>query len=206
MAHSSETTLRHNLPARDYERFVGRHDELAQLRRLLLPYPKSRYHLVTIDGIGGIGKSALALETAWRIVEGRAAAPEAERFAAIVWVSAKRTYLTVEGIEARQQRFGGLGDLYAAVAQVLAFPAITRARAEEQRAIVALAQHSCYKGQGAKFRDENHEHSGGGEFTDSYPCRISAVPRSSDMRSLMMNLGLFLVPILFYHHSSVLCE
>lgn len=136
MAHSSETTLRHNLPARDYERFVGRHDELAQLRRLLLPYPKSRYHLVTIDGIGGIGKSALALETAWRLAEGEAAAPEAERFAAIVWVSAKRTYLTVEGIEARQQRFGGLGDLYAAVAQVLAFPAITRARAEEQRSIV----------------------------------------------------------------------
>jgi hypothetical protein len=51
---------RHNLPPRDYERFVGRQPELAELRRLLGPH--SRAFVVTIDGIGGIGKSALALE------------------------------------------------------------------------------------------------------------------------------------------------
>jgi hypothetical protein len=51
---------RHNLPPRDYERFVGRQPELAELRRLLGPH--SRAFVMTIDGIGRIGKSALALE------------------------------------------------------------------------------------------------------------------------------------------------
>ncbi len=126
----------HNLPPRDYERFVGRQKELADVRRLLLPYPKSRYHLVTIDGIGGIGKSALALEAAYSYCDGYAALPETERFGAIVWVSAKRSYLTADGILERRQAFRTIDDLYAAIAQVLDFPAITRARAEEQRAIV----------------------------------------------------------------------
>ncbi|MEI6778340.1 MAG: AAA family ATPase [Chloroflexales bacterium] len=126
----------HNLPPHDYERFVGRQKELAEVRRLLLPYPKSRYHLITVDGIGGIGKSALALESAYSYCDGYATLPEAERFGAIVWISAKRSYLTADGILERRQAFRTLDDLYAAIAQVLDFPAITRARAEEQRAIV----------------------------------------------------------------------
>ncbi|MUH00879.1 hypothetical protein F7734_54890 [Scytonema sp. UIC 10036] len=32
----------HNLPPRDYESFVGRQKELAEVYRLLLPYPKSQ--------------------------------------------------------------------------------------------------------------------------------------------------------------------
>ncbi|MEI6778368.1 MAG: tetratricopeptide repeat protein [Chloroflexales bacterium] len=126
----------HNLPPHDYERFVGRQKELAEVRRLLLPYPKSRYHMITVDGIGGIGKSALALEIAYSYCDGYTTLPEAERFGAIVWISAKRSYLTADGILERRQAFRTLDDLYAAIAQVLDFPAITRARAEEQRAIV----------------------------------------------------------------------
>ena len=127
---------RHNLPPRDYERFVGRQPELEEVRRLLLPYPKSRHHLVTIDGIGGIGKSALALETAYTCCDQYAVLPEAERFDALVWVSAKRTYLTAGGLVERRQAFRTLDDLFTAIAQVLDFPAITRAPAQEQRAIV----------------------------------------------------------------------
>ena len=128
-----EALPRHNLPPRDYERFVGRQKELDEVRRLL-PYPKSRHHLVTIDGIGGIGKSALALETAYYARDSYAGLPEPERFEAIVWVSAKRTYLTADGILEQRQAFRALDDLYAAIAQVLDYPAITRAPAEEQRA------------------------------------------------------------------------
>src|SRR5262245_18536148 len=75
---------RHNLPPRDYERFVGRQKELAEVRRLL--GPRSRAFVVTIDGIGGIGKSSFALETAYTFVEQYADLPEDERFEAIVWV------------------------------------------------------------------------------------------------------------------------
>jgi LuxR family glucitol operon transcriptional activator len=125
---------RHNLPPRDYERFVGRQKELAELQRLL--GPRSRAFVVTIDGLGGIGKSALALETTYSFVDQYAELQEAERFEAIVWVSAKRTYLTANGIRERRQVFRTLDDLYAAIARVLDYPAITRARPEEQRAIV----------------------------------------------------------------------
>src|SRR6266542_2046212 len=55
----------HNLPQRSYTRFVGRQAELEQLRRLLMPHPRSRHFVITLDGIGGVGKSALALELAY---------------------------------------------------------------------------------------------------------------------------------------------
>lgn len=125
---------RHNLPPRDYERFVGRQKELAEVRRLLSS--RSRAFVVTIDGIGGIGKSALALETAYVLVDQYAELPAQERFEAIVWVSAKRTYLTAGGIRERRQVFRTLEDVFAAIARVLDYPAIPRARPEEQRTIV----------------------------------------------------------------------
>ncbi len=127
---------RHNLPPREYERFVGRQKELAEVCRILQPYPKSRYHLVTIDGIGGIGKSALALEIAYTFRDEYAKLPEDERFEAIVWVSAKHSYLTADGILERRQAFHTLDDLYTAIAHVLDYPAIIRAPAEEQPALV----------------------------------------------------------------------
>lgn len=128
---------RHNLPPRDYERYVGRQKELAEVRRLI--GPRSRAFVVTIDGIGGIGKSALTLETAYSFVDQYNQIPEAERFDAIVWVSAKHTYLTANGIRERRQVFRTLEDVFAAIARVLDYPAITRARADEQRAIVEQA-------------------------------------------------------------------
>lgn len=133
----------HNLPQPDYEQFVGRAKELAELRRLLQPYPKSRAYVITIDGIGGIGKSALALETAYTFRDTYASLPDAERFETIVWVSAKRSYLTADGILERSQTFRTLDDLYAAIAQVLDYPAITRAKAEDQHAVVeeVLGEH-----------------------------------------------------------------
>ena len=56
----------HNLPQPGYSEFVGREGELKRIFDLLRPYPQSRHHLIVIDGIGGIGKSTLALEVAHR--------------------------------------------------------------------------------------------------------------------------------------------
>ena len=53
----------HNLPAQ-LTSFVGREHELAELERLL---PEAR--LLTLTGVGGVGKTRLALELAARVVE-----------------------------------------------------------------------------------------------------------------------------------------
>jgi DNA-binding SARP family transcriptional activator len=54
---------RHNLPAQ-LTSFVGREQELAELEQLL---PEAR--LLTLTGVGGVGKTRLALELAVRVVE-----------------------------------------------------------------------------------------------------------------------------------------
>jgi predicted ATPase/DNA-binding SARP family transcriptional activator len=53
---------RHNLPAPTTS-FVGREHELAEIERLL-----RQHRLVTVTGLGGTGKTRLALEVAWRQV------------------------------------------------------------------------------------------------------------------------------------------
>lgn len=131
--------VRHNLPQRSYSQFFGRQSELEQLARLLLPYPRSRHFLVTIDGVGGVGKSALALELAYGYRDNDAALQSAERFAAIIWVSAKRTLLTATGVQQRRQTFTTLDDLYDELATVLDQPAILQADRTHRR---ALAEHA----------------------------------------------------------------
>src|SRR5436853_7106092 len=123
---------RHNLPPRDYEQFVGREKELEEVRRLLLP--QTRAYVVTIDGVGGIGKSALALEVAHGYRERYAALPEAERFEAIVWVSAKQEYLKADRVLRQRQPFRTLDDLCAAITRVHDRPAGAAASSEERRA------------------------------------------------------------------------
>lgn len=102
----------------------------------MLPHPRSRHFVVTIDGIGGVGKSALALELAHGYRERSAALPAEERFEAIVWVSAKRTLLTAGGIQQRRQAFNTLDDLFRELATVLEQPVILQAAADERRGLV----------------------------------------------------------------------
>jgi tetratricopeptide (TPR) repeat protein len=139
-----ETTLqiRHNLPRRPYEQFVGREQELADLRRFLSP--RHRVGVVCLSGVAGVGKTALALEIAHRFRETHASLPPDERFEAIVWVTAKRAELLPMGVTARRPTFSDLDGLYRALAEVLDLPAITRAATGEAQDIVvarALTEH-----------------------------------------------------------------
>jgi LuxR family glucitol operon transcriptional activator len=129
----------HNLPQRAFTQFVGRETEMSKLTQLMLPYPRSRHFIVVIDGIGGVGKSALALELAHRYHENLDTMPAEERFEAIVWVSAKRTLLTASGIKQRQQTFNTLDDLFREIATVLELPAIMQAEPEQRRGLVERA-------------------------------------------------------------------
>lgn len=132
----SRPKVYHNLPQPDYGHFVGREKELAQVANILRPYPHSQHSLVTIDGIGGIGKSALALEVAHRYLRNFNRIPPEERFEAIIWTSAKQSILTAEGIVPRRQVLRTLNDIYSAIAVALQRDDITRTRSEEQAEVV----------------------------------------------------------------------
>ncbi|MCL4298956.1 MAG: AAA family ATPase [Anaerolineae bacterium] len=130
----------HNLPHPDYEQFVGRKTVLQEIRKLL--NPKHRAWVITIDGIGGIGKTTLALEVAQRYLRHADQLPVEERFEAIIWTTAKQTVLTAEGIAQRPQAMRTLDDIYTAIAITLEREDIIRARVEEQDDLIrrALAQ------------------------------------------------------------------
>jgi tetratricopeptide (TPR) repeat protein len=131
--------VHHNLPQPDYSAFIGREKELAQVHRILRPYPHSQEHLVTIDGVGGVGKSALALEVAHRYLRDHDCLPEEERFGAIIWASAKAAVLTADGIASRLQITRMLDDIYTTISIVLEHEDITRAPPNERDGLVARA-------------------------------------------------------------------
>jgi hypothetical protein len=124
----------HNLPQPDYVRFVGREKEREWLRQRLSP--QDRAWVVILSGIGGVGKTALALATAHEYLRRYEELLPEERFDAIIWASAKEEVLTTTGRE--QAAPAGLvahtlADIYAAIAQVLEREAITRAASREEQ-------------------------------------------------------------------------
>jgi tetratricopeptide (TPR) repeat protein len=124
----------HNLPQPDYARFVGREKEREWLRQRLSP--QDRAWVVILSGIGGVGKTALALTIAHEYLRRYDELPPEERFDAIIWASAKEEVLTAVGRE-RAAPAGlvarTLADIYAAIAQVLEREAITRAATREEQ-------------------------------------------------------------------------
>lgn len=127
----------HNLPQPDYVNFVGRKDELTRLRNLL--HPQDRVWTVVIDGIGGIGKSALALEIAHRYLNEYEFLLQAERFEAIIWYSAKTSSLTAEGIQTRYQVTNTINDIYKEIAVVFKEDDIYRNNLAEQNILIKRA-------------------------------------------------------------------
>ena len=82
-----DTAIPNNLPAPDFDEtsLLGRKDE----RRLVLKALRGAWPVISILGDGGIGKTALALQVCYDLVE----EPDCP-FEAITWVSAKNSQLT----------------------------------------------------------------------------------------------------------------
>jgi hypothetical protein len=126
----------HNLPVKqnlpNARRFIGREGEIEKIMAVLRPYPHSQEHLITIDGVGGIGKSALAIEIAHRLLRQYPQTDPAERFDAIIWTSAKRDLLTADGVFPRTQIIRTLEQIYIVIAFVLGQPEIMQMKIDEQ--------------------------------------------------------------------------
>ncbi len=111
----------HNLPAR-YE-FTGREAEKAQVHAAL----RSRTPIISIEGIGGIGKTALALEVAYECLAGDTGVYLPDEggvaFAGIVWLTAKDPTLT-------------LNRLLDTIAEVLEYSGLIRLPLKEKQVAV----------------------------------------------------------------------
>lgn len=119
-------TIPHNVPPPSV--FVGRSDELERLRRSLA----SRYPIICIEGLGGLGKTALALEVVSRCMSTDSEFEGWPAFDGYVWISAKGRVLT-------------LSDVLSTVASVLDQPIIAVQEPTEQReSIYRLFRQSKY--------------------------------------------------------------
>ena len=110
----------HNLPSRTD--FIGRAAEKARVYEAL----RSRPYLASIDGIGGIGKTVLALEVAHeclRASKGEGPTDGIPTFSGFIWTTAKDRELTLNG-------------LLDAVARTLEYPGIAQQPIEDKRAAV----------------------------------------------------------------------
>ncbi len=118
-----------NLPPRG--EFIGREKEKARVREALA----SRWPLTCIDGIGGIGKTALALEVAGeclRVSKGEIPADGIPNFDGFIWTTAKDRELA-------------LNDVLDAIARALDYPGIAQQPlGEKQESVRKLLQSKRY--------------------------------------------------------------
>lgn len=106
----------HNLPRREYAEFIGRDDEFQEVIDGLI----NRSYLISIDGIGGVGKSTLALEIGYQylnhqIIYQSKKLKKQHYYNAIIWASAKRLSLRQNGILMREQEIQTLHDILNAI-------------------------------------------------------------------------------------------
>jgi len=122
--------VQHNLPHRGD--FIGRDREKKQVHEAL----RSRSFIVTIDGIGGIGKTSLALEVLHECLaasqNSQPPQPEAQKFDAFIWTSARDRELTIN-------------DVLDTIARTLEYPFITQLSPKEKRHEISrrLQEKSC---------------------------------------------------------------
>lgn len=94
----------HNLPAADYDEtgLIGRSVKASEIAQMLI---SGRESVLTLTGEGGIGKTALALDVAYRLVE------EIDPpFEVILWVSLKQERLTGMGVLQIRNSINSLSD------------------------------------------------------------------------------------------------
>ncbi|NWJ97860.1 MAG: tetratricopeptide repeat protein [Chloroflexi bacterium] len=129
----------HSLPRPDYGTFVGREDELNKLRDKVLA-SKSKHYAASIDGVGGVGKSTLALEIAYRYLYDKDPRYADDPFSAIIWVSAKQTVLKSKGVVIQKRAVATLDDIIREIALTLNREDILQASdAEKQHELVMEA-------------------------------------------------------------------
>ncbi len=109
--------ITNNLPTPDYEYeggFVGRDDDIKEIIKYL---QREKFNVVTITGAGGVGKTSLALKVIQEITQ----RPKADKYDAIIWLSAKEDKLSPFGIQDIEPDFKSYEELLDTIINVLGF-------------------------------------------------------------------------------------
>jgi tetratricopeptide (TPR) repeat protein len=121
-----------NLPRREYEEFVGRPRELEALLDGISF--QTRPYIVTVHGLGGVGKTALALEAAYQCLQARDKGGDRNLlYDTFVFVNFKQDYLYPNRSISRSRiNNSALEEVFRTIAEVLKDESITRSLPEEQ--------------------------------------------------------------------------
>jgi len=189
-----------NLPARDYVTFIGRQQQLAQVLELLSF--NSSVARISVEGIGGVGKTSLVLEAAHRcwqssrnsgdaVAVSDAAAPS---FDAIIFTSAKLQHFTPRGVLPRFKRERTLGQIFRAIARTLDFPGILTGDFDDQ----VDAVHTCLSRQRTLLIVDNLETIEEQEpilsFLYDLPATVKAILTSRDRTPATVSIQLGPLP------------
>lgn len=133
---SNISTIVQNLPAREYTTFVGRDREIARLMELLDDGHSA--HLISVDGIGGVGKTTLVVEVAYRCLEANLHKHlfNLPAFEAIIFTSAKQNHLTSIGFLPRLIYQRTLRDICREIARLFEFSEINNLSLQEQLGVI----------------------------------------------------------------------
>jgi len=130
------------LPEPQYRNFIGRDKEIGIIKENLRPIPYCKFPVITIQGSGGIGKTALARHIVQYYVEDYTKMSPVERFDAIIWVTAQEKLLRSTGKVDVPDPIRSMDDIYERIALILEREDINQAREPERatRTIDALSK------------------------------------------------------------------
>lgn len=125
--HDRHPTVYQNLPAREFHMLVGRRAEISRLLDLLTSKHAAR---ISIEGMGGMGKTALAIAVAYHFLDQDSI--QAATFGAILFTSAKSHYLTANEELPRLSLERSLREIFRAIAYALKCPDVLLKDFDEQ--------------------------------------------------------------------------
>lgn len=108
--------ITHNLPQQPYKKFFGREESIKKIEDILLG---GATFIASIDGVGGIGKTALAYHFCKNIIL------QSELFKNVIWISAKETIFDPFSIDKRikiiNNKFNGINTLIDVTLKTIGF-------------------------------------------------------------------------------------
>lgn len=126
----------HNLPEPTYTTFVGREEAIGALSDF---FNNPNRRVVTVDGIGGVGKTALSREFAARLVAGSIEVNEPPEL--ILWLSAKSRELTPSG--PRELLPDAVDDVYWQVCRIVSEASLEKIDNPRREALAILSTSPC---------------------------------------------------------------